>query len=206
MSLKTRKEQICFRQSLQPGSRRTPIWSDEEEIPVRDHELKLSIPIENVFFVDTAENFKECVNYFKQIKPLDGRMIPVGFDSEWVTDPSKKFPEDLALIQLAVNCRVYLIDILSFDKQILGEFLQYVFRSGIFLILGFSLSDDKKVLSRYFGRGFLWNRHTGVIDFLKFRTSEIFKTFGASQKFCPYTGKKLAGLSKLCHQVNFVIC
>ena len=164
-------------------------------------------------FVDSEEKFKECEKYFKKIEPSNSEKLPVGFDSKWVTDPSKEFPEVLAVIQLAVNDRVYLIDVLSLDQQTLGEFLKYVFRSGLFLILGFSLSDDKEVLSHYFGRGCLWNRQTDLIDFLMFRTSEIFKTFGENQKSCPYTGKKLVGLSKLCHQVkclfviwNFILC
>ena len=195
-----------LRQSKQPGSERTPIWSDEDEIPIRDHELKLDVPIKNVFFVDSLVKLKKCRNYFNRSKPPKGEMLPVGFDSEWVIDPSKKFPEDLAVIQLAINDRVYLIDFLYFnpsDIELLEKFFKFVFRSRFFLILGFSLFDDKKVLSRYFGRETLWNWYTHPIDFLKFRSCDLFPENCVENSIaCPHTGKLLTGLSNLCYQVE----
>ena len=43
---------------MQHGSERTTIWSDEEETPIQDHELKLAIPIYNVIIVDLEKKNK----------------------------------------------------------------------------------------------------------------------------------------------------
>ena len=53
---KDRKRADLLRQSLQPGSERTPIWSDDEEIPIKDHELKLAIPIEICLLLTQKKN------------------------------------------------------------------------------------------------------------------------------------------------------
>ena len=203
---KDKKRADLLRQSLQSGSEKTPIWSDEKKIPICDHELKLTIPIENLLIVDTEAKLKECRKYFEKSKLSNGNMLPVGFDSEWVTDPCKRRNEDLGIIQFAVNDRVFLIDFVYFkDNKMrpLQEFISYIFRSRFYLILGFSLSGDKKVLSKHFSPRTLWSWRTDPIDFLKFRTSELFsETFGEETKFEPHTGKKITGLSRLCYQVK----
>ena len=207
---KDKKRADLLRQSLQPGTKRTPIWSDEEEIPISDHELKLVVPLKNVNFVDTEEKLKKCEKYFKKIEPPSGKKLPVGFNSEWVTDPVKRGKEDLAIIQLAVNNRVYLIDFVYFQQhnmKIVIEFVQYVFRSRSFMILAFGLGDKKKALSEYFRKKVLLRWETNSIDFLKFRNAELYsKTYEELFKFCPQNENQLTGLSGLCYQVKIICC
>jgi len=192
-----------LRQSMQPGSDRTPIWSGEEEIPIGDHELELAIPIENVFLVDSEEKLNDCFEYFKDNEPSDGSLLPIGFDSEWITSTRNVRLVDLALIQFAINDRVYLIDFVYFQrtsKQLLTEFMKYVFRSGAYVILGFGVSEDKRVLKRYF-KDALWTADTHMMDFLKSRNSKVFSDRGTDFEYCPNTEKELKGLSKLCYRV-----
>ena len=223
---KDKKRANLLRQRLQLGAKRTPIWSDEEEIPISDHNLKLAIPIESVFFVDSKIKLVDCFNYFKnsvsnvgsteKLKKRDKRLknssltisnpLPIGFHSKWVSKTFKNKEKDLALIQLAVNDRVYVIDVVHFllnNMQPLKEFIKSIFGSKHFIILGFDLSQ---VLYEYFNGEELWSRETNQIDFLKFRSSEFFtETCGDATKFYPGTGKQMTGLSRLCKQVKFVL-
>ena len=189
-----------FRQSLQPGSERAPIWSDEEEIPIQDHELKLAIPFESVFFVDTEERLVECLNYFKENEPSDGELLPIGFDAEWIRSPADD-QNNLALIQFAVKDRVYLIDFAHFWKencQVIAKLVQYVFCSKNFAVLGFGIDSDKKVFEKYFA-GRIWTENT--VDFLKSRNCQMFLECGKDSELCLHIGKQLKGLSRLCQQV-----
>ena len=190
-----------LRRSLQPGSARTPIWSDDEEIPIGDHQLKLAIPIENVVFVDSEEKLIVCLNYLKENEPSDGELLPIGFDAEWIMSP----PGDkdiLALIQFAVKDRVYLIDFARFRQencQVLAQLMQHVFRSENFVVLGFGIDNDKTVFENHFA-GRIWAENS--MDFSKSRNCEMFSEFGRDTEFA---GKKLKSFSSLCLQVDSIL-
>ena len=211
---------------MQPGSERTPIWSDDEEIPIKDHELKLAIPIENVFIVDSEEKLIDCFNYLKKNvvsddsskrhkkneryynknKSTNGNILPIGLNIRWVSDLSKVNGKNLALIQLAVNDRVFLIDAEHFivnNMQPLEKFMKKFLKSKRFMILGLNLSKVKECLVEYFEKEEVWSSETNLFDFSKFRNLERFiKICGADTSVRSHTGHKLVGLNKICHQVN----
>ena len=195
-----------LRQSLQTGNERTPIWSDGNKIPVKDHELKLAIALKNVNLVDSEKKLKECENYFKRIELSKGNKLPVGFNSEWVTDPVKRGKEDLAIIQLAVKNRVYLVDFVYFQRnnlQSLIEFMQFIFKSRFFIILTFGLSNKKEVLKKYFRKKVLLSWEKNSIDFLKYINAKLYSNIcGKFLKFSPQNKNQLTGLSGLCYQVK----
>ena len=198
------KKADLLRQSMQSGNWETPVWRDEREIPIGDHELKLAIPFENVIMVDSEEKLNDCFDYFKNNKPSNGSLLPVGFDAEWITSTINVRLVDLAVIQFAVNDRVFLIDFVYFQQnsiQLLTEFIKHVFQSDAFIILGFGVSEDKRVLKRYF-KDALWTADTHLMDFLKSRNSKMFSKRATDFEFCPNTEKELKGLSKLCYRVS----
>ena len=195
-----------IRQSMQPRSERTPIWSDEEEILIKDHELELAIPIENVDFVDTEEKLKDCEEYFEKNKLSNGKILEVGFNTMIIKHPSKTRKEDLALIQLAVNKRVYLIDALYFkvhNIEALKTFIKQIFKTSF--ILGSNLGADIIKLVRYFDKCATSDFKFDSIDVLGFKTDKLFKeTFEKNTSFYQKTENRFVGLSKKCYQVKEV--
>ena len=196
--------------SLQPGNRQLAIWSNDKEKPVSSHQIKLTIPIENVVIIDTSKNLDECLkNYFSQAnKDESNNLLPVGFDAEWISSPTDMTEEDLALIQLAVEDHIFLIDVLQFQfnnqMKNLNDFLKNIFQSDHLLPLSFGTYSDAKVLGRYFPDA-LWSQDTNFIDFMQVRGSEPFdQVCGKDLNVCPHTGKKLTGLSRFCNQVSYL--
>jgi len=199
--LNDKKRADLLRQSLQPGSERTPIWKDDDEIPIIDHELKLAIPIENLFYVDSEKKLVDCFEYFKKLP--EGKPLPIGFSSERTSSTSNPIKEDLALIQFAVNNRVYLIDFLYFQQnsmQLLTDFIKHIFQSDFYVILGFELEKDKSVLRKCF-KNELWTATTRSLDFSKCEHLIFFSKVSKHFIFFKQIETKLTGLSKLCYRV-----
>ena len=100
---------------MKPGSKRTPIWSVKKE--ASKTELNTAISIESVFVIDSIEKLKECEQYFKNCRLSNSNLLPVRFAAEWVISLFDFRKKELALIQLAVKDRVYLIDFDHFSAN-----------------------------------------------------------------------------------------
>ena len=192
-------------QSFESGHRQFAVWRNDKEKPVGSHQVKLTIPIENVVMIDNPEKLQDCLdNHFLNSKDPDN-LLPVGFDAEWISSPADMTEEDLGLIQLAVGDHVFLIDFLQFQLNgqldSLNKFVQHIFQSDHLLPLSFGTSADRKVLGRHFPNS-LWSKDTNFVDFMQVRGSAEFdEVCGEDSAVCPHTGKKLQGLGRFCSQV-----
>jgi len=192
-------------QSFESGHRKHAVWRNDQEKPVGSHQVKLTIPIENVVMIDNPQKLQDCLdNHFLKHKDPNN-LLPVGFDAEWISSPSDMTEEDLGLIQLAVGDHVFLIDFLQFqlDGQLdsLNKFVRHIFHSDHILPLSFGTCGDRKVLGSYFPNS-LWSKDTNFIDFMQVRGSvEFDEVCGEDSAVCPHTGKKLQGLGRFCNQV-----
>uniref|UniRef100_H2YWK9 3'-5' exonuclease domain-containing protein n=1 Tax=Ciona savignyi TaxID=51511 RepID=H2YWK9_CIOSA len=117
------------------------VQNDQPEPQKQFYQLK--IPLSSVVIVDNEESLQQCAEAIMQ------NHCVVGVDSEWTFSNSNG--EGVAVLQLAVESNVFLIDILTFTTQKnidkLGEFLSGLLRSKSHLKLGYGLNEDLQKLA-----------------------------------------------------------
>uniref|UniRef100_F6S593 3'-5' exonuclease domain-containing protein n=1 Tax=Ciona intestinalis TaxID=7719 RepID=F6S593_CIOIN len=105
------------------------------------HQLKL--PLTSVIVVDNEELLQKC---YENI--LNNNSC-VGIDSEWAFSTSNT--DGVAILQLAVQSNVYLLDVFNFTNQMntctLGLFLAKLIKSKNHLKLGYGLNEDMQKLA-----------------------------------------------------------
>ena len=119
------------------------IWSGNEFNDLSDC-LELKIPQSNLINVNSLKGLENCLQ--ELLKSVNNSELkPIGLDAEWHCGK-------MGLLQLATDYYVYLIDVLYFSENNLLEnfvnFINTLFSSQNFLILGFSLKDDFKMLGK----------------------------------------------------------
>ncbi|XP_059470250.1 exonuclease mut-7 homolog [Neocloeon triangulifer] len=125
---------------LNSGSSLVP---SEEPVSKRDTFLQLPLPFSSILILDTAKGLSMFLD-----ENLQGISI-VGIDAEWKPSFGGKPPE-LALIQVSLPDRVFLIDISVLKGQMSSELLdkfgaKFFFNKNL-LKLGFGLSHDLKAI------------------------------------------------------------
>ncbi|XP_053380810.1 exonuclease mut-7 homolog isoform X2 [Mercenaria mercenaria] len=117
----------------------------EEEINISYYQLKL--PLESVEIVDTVDKYKYCMACITQPGSI------VGIDSEWRPAFCGQI-QKVALLQLAVKDRAFLLDILALDKLFTDNmwqaFVEAFFGSDDVLKLGYGIESDLKMILRTF--------------------------------------------------------
>ncbi|XP_060579875.1 exonuclease mut-7 homolog [Ruditapes philippinarum] len=108
---------------------------------------QLNLPLENIEIVDTLEKYDSCMTRLTQPGSV------VGIDSEWRPAFCGQI-QKVALLQLAVKDRVFLLDLVSLDKlfteKMWQEFAQSFFCSSDVLKLGYGIESDLKMILRTF--------------------------------------------------------
>ncbi|KAH3795422.1 hypothetical protein DPMN_148972 [Dreissena polymorpha] len=117
----------------------------EEEIKAAYHQL--SIPLESVHLIDTLEAYSQCLEHITQPGSV------VGIDSEWKPAFMGQI-QKVALLQLALRDRVYLLDLLALDQLFTeatwSQFAARFLCSEHVLKLGYGIESDLKMLLRSF--------------------------------------------------------
>lgn len=152
--------------------------------------LSLKLPKENIIFVDHMGEFKRMVKYLE-------KHSRVAFDSEW---KSAVTINKMALLQLATNDRVYLVDCLShrLDYDAWKLLANKIFNNLQIIKIGFSLDNDLEMMqklmpldvedacSSYLDLRVLWRRLKYIQAY-----DIMFKNSSAS-------GEKLSNLTEIC--------
>ena len=177
-----------------------PIWSDHED----DHDLHLQLNYrkENVLMVDSVQKLVFVESELFSSSAVANETI-LGFDAEYtrlVTDPNVY---DIALIQIASNDKVYLLDVCYFrdanKMENLEQLVTNIFSSSLFVILGFGAKFDFKLLRKEFER--FPDEPYCFVDLVLMKQSDTLTKCVEKQKMANSSGVEKRGLSKLCLQV-----
>ena len=160
-----------------------------------------------MFVIDSIEKLKECENYFKNIRLSSSNLLPVGFAAEWVISLFDVRKKELALIQLAVNDCVYLIDCVFFQQtrmKPLKKLMGYIFQTGFFVVAGYYFGQNVNAFAKHLKKR-SWIINTNYVDFFKLRNDKLFlevcrKHYKLNCK--NRNQKRLSWISGLCHQVK----
>lgn len=102
--------------------------------------LQLSLPLDRVHFVDTADSLQRCHDRLTQKGAL------IGVDAEWRLPICNGGEERMAVMQLALNDTVYLLDMLALPQRIpqskLRSFIRDIFANNSTIKLGYSIEGD----------------------------------------------------------------
>ncbi|CAI8028734.1 Exonuclease mut-7 homolog [Geodia barretti] len=119
-------------------------WRDEGAASL--NYLQLSLPTDCVHFISDAASLRRCGNRLTQRGAL------IGVDAEWRLPICNGWEERMAVLQLAVNDSVYLLDMLALPHCVphseLREFMFDVFSNPSTLKLGYSVGGDLELLAR----------------------------------------------------------
>ncbi|XP_052790834.1 exonuclease mut-7 homolog [Mya arenaria] len=141
-----------------PGLPQTQATADEEdwenscftEAEISSAYHQLSLPLESVHIVDTLEKYRECLSCITKPGTI------VGLDSEWKPAFLGQI-QKVALLQLALRDKAYLLDLPALDKFAVGEnnqlwekFFTSFLCSEKVLKLGYGIESDLKMLLRTF--------------------------------------------------------
>ena len=126
------------------------------------HSLRL--PDDSVTMVSDAETLTNCIDAVLEQSDV------VGIDAEWLFTRNLSDAHDIALLQLATNSNVYLLDMISVSsdpslQEMVAEFLKKLFFSQQHIKVGFGLREDlRKISSSLSGIENLSKQSCRVID------------------------------------------
>ncbi|XP_022708433.1 exonuclease mut-7 homolog isoform X2 [Varroa jacobsoni] len=115
--------------------------------PAYDDYLKLCIPWNSVYLVETVDGYLDAVEYLKTCSVI-------GFDSEWKPTRCPGAPGRMALLQVASDDKVFLFDVLELHRVLTyGDWalLKSIFTDSDIVKLGFDTRDDAKLLKDFMG-------------------------------------------------------
>ncbi|XP_022648690.1 uncharacterized protein LOC111271710 isoform X3 [Varroa jacobsoni] len=107
--------------------------------PAYDDYLKLCIPWNSVYLVETVDGYLDAVEYLKTCSVI-------GFDSEWKPTRCPGAPGRMALLQVASDDKVFLFDVLELHRVLTyGDWalLKSIFTDSDIVKLGFDTRTDR---------------------------------------------------------------
>ncbi|XP_064395233.1 exonuclease mut-7 homolog [Halichondria panicea] len=108
--------------------------------------FKFALPLSSVVFVDKWAGFEQCWDAIKQPNTV------IGIDAEWKLPYCNRGVERLAVLQLAVEEAVYLLDMVHLPRAVgvdaLTQFISCLFHSEQTLKLGYGIRGDLHMLSK----------------------------------------------------------
>jgi len=196
-----RWESTSFQASVVP-QQSTPSKSKVSGPSEMFHTLKL--PDDCIILVDNAETLSNCIDAVLEQSEV------VGIDAEWLFTRNFSEVHEIALLQLAIQSYVFLLDMIALcaDAALLNtvaKFLKELFASQQHVKVGFGLRDDlKKISSALPGIENLAKHSFRVIDLnvinkhVQRLYPQVFSSTAAERHNT--SAKQVSGLSKMVQQ------
>jgi len=177
----------------------TTVWSDYEDDDINF--LQLGYKQENVLMVDSIQKLVFIEN---EIFSSLSNKKTLGFDAEFTASATNSNENILALIQIASDEAVYLLDVCYFRSsnkmEKLEQLVTKIFTSSACTIFGYGAKSDFKVFRKDFKN--FPNEPCNFIDLDSIKQSKTLSRYIAeSNKPKSDNGVKVSGLSKLCLQI-----
>lgn len=124
-------------------------WEDDcfTDVDIKTAWYQLKVPLTSVIMVDTKEGFMTCVQRLSQAG------TSVGIDSEWKPGFGNSI-QRVALMQLAITDRVYLLDVIGLSRHLQESDWQHlvsrVFCNPAIRKLGYGLDSDFQMFIKTF--------------------------------------------------------
>ncbi|XP_068621325.1 exonuclease mut-7 homolog [Battus philenor] len=168
-------------------------WDNDEDVQQKFYQFPL--PYDKIVIIDTAEKFYDLTTEYLKYRSV------VSIDCEW--KPSFGASQSqVALIQVAVEDNVYLIDTLILNKQKYCSFWQALNKSLLdnaeIIKLGFGLEQDlKEIKASIVGLGNIKVKGEGLLD-LSILWKNLINSGLIIQSSSSNEGNSLSSLVKIC--------
>merc|ERR1712202_120403 len=183
----------------QGESSSNPVWSDYEDDDADF--LQLDYKKENVLIVDSIKKLEFIENVI--FSSSSNKKI-LGFDAEFTFTVANPNEHILALIQIASDEAVYLLDACYFRSsnkmEKLEQLVTKIFTSSACIVLGYGAKTDFEVFRKDFKN--FPDEPCSFIDLDSVNQSKtLSRCIAESNKPMNNNGVKVSGLSKLCLQI-----